>query len=357
MATADSAKHIVQILDLLDERRMNYTFPFNKAELLLTAGFSLLWQCLEMPDDIKLVKDNQKSLVLLIAMLTRDSVTAGNEFQAIAGSFVTIGQRKGITQAPRHVPIDSNPARLIEQMPAPATKHKSPRKQLQAIASRFSTFNNSRVKIEDAPRQATAPHLEPSQSLSPYHRADSTLSLASTHSAPVVPLYTPSKPRSIEAPSNLNLDYLPIGEEDERSSQSTMPTKPQLNESAWEKLLTNIDSGHSSIYNGVYGGASPDDVTLHRYHTAPTLNTGDDWAQEVWPTSTIDLTTKGPVPQSVLSFSEESLTSGEDLVFSGSGSNNGSTAHESMCNEKSFRGIAIPNLGEDFDFDEFDARF
>jgi hypothetical protein len=42
MTVADSAKHIVQILDLLDERRMNYTFPFNKSELLLTAGFSLL---------------------------------------------------------------------------------------------------------------------------------------------------------------------------------------------------------------------------------------------------------------------------------------------------------------------------
>jgi hypothetical protein len=67
--------------------------------------------------------------------------------------------------------------------------------------------------------------------------------------------------------------------------------------------------------------------------------------------------TKGPVPQSVLSFSEESLPSGEDSMFSGSGSNNGSTAHESMANEKSFKGIAIPNLGEEFDFHEFDNRF
>jgi hypothetical protein len=95
----------------------------------------------------------------------------------------------------------------------------------------------------------------------------------------------------------------------------------------------------------------------HQDHTAPTVATGDDWAQETWPTSGIDLMTKGPVPQSVLSFSEESLASGEDSMFSGSGSNNGSTAHESMTNEKSFKGIAIPNLGEDFDFHEFDNRF
>jgi hypothetical protein len=357
MAIADSAKHIVQILDLLDERRMNYTFPFNKSEVLLTAGFSLLWQCLELPDDSKLVKDNQKSLMLLTSMLTRDSVTAGNEFQAIAGSFVNIGQRNCITQTPSHVPIDSDATRLLETMPAPASKHKSPRKQLQAIASRFSSFNNSRLKVEDAPRRATVPQLGSSQSVSPYHRAESTLSLSSTHSAPTVPLYTPTKPRSIEIPSNLNLDYLPMGEEDDNAFQNTMPTKPPLNESAWEKLLTNIDTGHSSIYNGIYGGASPGDVTLQRYHTAPTVATGDDWAHETWPASVIDLTTKGPVPQSVFSFSEESLTSGEDLVFSGSGSNNGSMVHESVSNEASFKGIAIPNLGEDFDFDDFDARF
>ena len=172
-----------------------------------------------------------------------------------------------------------------------------------------------------------------------------------------MPLYTPSKPRSIEIPSNLNLDYLPIGEDDDTVFLNPMPGKGQLNESAWERLLTNIDSGHSSIYNGVYGGGSPSENGLQRFHTEPAMATGHDWAQEVWPTGAIDLTTKGPVPQSVLSFSEESLTSGEDLVFSASGSNNGSTGYECMNNEKSFKGIAIPNLGEDFDFDDFDTRF
>ena len=358
MAAADSAKHIVQILDLLDERRMNYAFPFSKSELLLTAGFTLLWQCLELPDDSKISKDNQRSLLVLTTMLTQESVTAGNEFQAIAGSFISIGPQKGITQAPKALSMDGNAAQLLDSMPAPANKHKSPRKQLQAIASRFSSFNNGRVKPEDSPRRATVPCLHPGQSVSPYHRAESTVSLASTRSAPAVPFYTPPPPRSMEIPSGLNLDYMPIGEEEAPPPQNTVPTKPQLNESAWEKLLTDIESGHSSIYNGVYGGASPGEVTLQRYHTAPTYAAGDDWPQDAWLTSTIDLTAKGPVPQSVFSFSEESLTSGEDLVFSGSGSNNGSTVYESMYHEKSFKGIAIPNnIGEDFDFTELDARY
>src|SRR5208282_2524375 len=116
------------------------------------------------------------------------------------------------------------------------------------------------------PRRATVPTVGPSQSLSPCHRADSTISLASTRSAPVVPLYTPPRTHSIDIPSNLNLDYLPIGEEDDKISQHTLPTKPPLNDLAWE-LLTSVDSGHPSVFNGYYGGVSPSEITLQRYHT------------------------------------------------------------------------------------------
>jgi len=167
---------------------------------------------------------------------------------------------------------------------------------------------------------------------------------------------SPSKPRSIDIPANLNLDYLPIGEVVESGSTNVVPPKFQLNDSAWEKLLTNIDSGHSSIYNGLYGGISADESPLQRYHTAPTIDTGGEWAQEAWPEGAIDMTSKGAVPQSVLSFSEESLTSGEDLVFSTSGSNNGSMAQENGGSEETFKGITIPNC-EDFEFDEYDTPF
>lgn len=357
IALADSAKHTVQILDLLDERRMNYTFPFNKSELLLSAGFSLLWQCLELPDESKLVKDNQKSLTLLSSMLNRDSVIAGSEFEGIAGSFVTIARKSATPSTAKLIHIDSHAARLLDAMPAPEPKHRSPRKQLQAIASRFSSFNN-KVKAEDAPRRATVPLIAASASASPYNRTHSTLSLPTTRTAPILQVTSPRKPRSIEMSPDMNLDYMPIGEEMENTSSTTMPAKPQMNDSAWEKLLTNIDSGHSSIYNGVYGSVSPGENPLHRHHTDPTVATGQDWAQEAWTVSDIDLATKGAVPRSVLSFSEESLTSGEDLVFSGCGSNNGSTAQEGAgSGEETFRGITIPNLGDDFDFDEFDARY
>ena len=71
---AAAGKHILQILDLLQERRMNYTFPLNKTALLLNSGLAILWQSLDLEDASKLVKDNQKSLTMVVGMLHSENV-------------------------------------------------------------------------------------------------------------------------------------------------------------------------------------------------------------------------------------------------------------------------------------------
>ena len=350
---ADSAKHTIQILELLDERRMNYTFLFNKSELCLTAGFTLLWQCLDLPSDSKLVKDNQKSLGTLFDVLTRDSVSTSMEFQSIAKGFVNIARRPG----PAKQTDTAINAVRVPSRAAVADPKKSPRKQLQAIASRFSSFNN-KVKVEEAPRRATVPRVGLSASLSPHDRTSSVLSLPSHLSTPALPTCYPRKARPMDPPASLNLDYLPIGESDNNSSSTTLPPKAQMNESAWEQLLTNIDSGQSNIYSGIYGGVSPGVKNAQQfYEQDATVTTGEDWAQEAWPVSAIDLPSKGAVPQSVFSFSDESLTSTDDLTFSAPPSNNGSNVQENRSGEETFKGIAIPNIGDDFDFDELDTRY
>ena len=44
VALASSSKHIIQIVQLLEERRMSFSFCLNKNELLLLAGFGLLYR-------------------------------------------------------------------------------------------------------------------------------------------------------------------------------------------------------------------------------------------------------------------------------------------------------------------------
>ncbi|EXJ83158.1 hypothetical protein A1O1_06777 [Capronia coronata CBS 617.96] len=352
---AAAGKHILQIVDLLLERRMNYTFPLNKADLLLISGISILWQTINLDDDSKLVKDNQKSLTLSMNMLNNELPAAATEFQNVAAYFVTLEGRPA--SSPKPLGFENSKQRPNSSMPAPSdTKSKSTRRQLQALASRWSTFG-TKAKSDEAVRLASGPQNDPS-SLSPAHRAASIVSLSSTRSAPIVPMNAASSnqlsaSRTMDAAA-INLDFLPLGDEfgdsQTRTSSSTMlpPRKQQISgpvitDARWDQLLTNFDN-NPSLYADVAAGGHP----LYQ----PTSN---EWTPDAWHLSGLDLTAKAPVPQSLLSFSEESLTSGDDFLFSAAGSHNGSTATgDSMDPIETYRGIAIP-VDDEFDFHEVAA--
>jgi hypothetical protein len=165
--------------------------------------------------------------------------------------------------------------------------------------------------------------------------------------------------RPLNLPTGVNLDYFPIGEGHE--SAPVNDPRSQYTEADWEQLLTNIDCGQPNIYDGIYGGVSPESNVLSRYAAADSVdNVPNPWAQEAWAVSTGNLQSKVSVPQSLISFSEESLASGEDLVFSAAGSNNGSTASSNLENSmgvEAFKGIIMPHLGDYYDVDEYDSRF
>ena len=336
---------------------MNFTFPFNKTELILSSGFALLWQSLDLQSESKIFKDNQKSLSQLVTMLSRDAPTVAGTFQKIAKSFVPINLPYASTNLQAAVLDD--------------VKMKSPRKHFQAIASRISSLTK---RPDDSQRRATIPRCAPSSSMSPPGRAYSTMSLPATQSMPaLVPAL--SRHGSIhqqQATPSVNLDYLSFGTDvDQSSLETTMPNKQE--EVAWEQVLATMDAGSTNIFDGIYGGVSPDTslvLTQSHEHQMPVHQ---DWAQEPWQLSALDLSSakSAAVPQSVLSFSEESITSGEDLVSSTASSNNGSTtankrhgldlgagvgAMASPAAIETFKGIAMP-LGDDFDLDSFETRF
>jgi hypothetical protein len=136
----------------------------------------------------------------------------------------------------------------------------------------------------------------------------------------------------------LNLDYFPLGAD-------PVPSYPKMSKSTmvasdWERILSNMDNGNSNIYDGIYGGPSPDAISSF-VELYPTNGNGLEWAPEAWPVNAVDLQPKAPVPQSVLSFSDESLTSGEDLSSNGC---------QDYCPD-SFKGILMPQLNDDFELE------
>ncbi len=62
VALAQSSKHIIQIIQLLEERRMSFSICLNKDNVLLLAGFGLLYQTLGLDRKGKLIQDSQRLL-------------------------------------------------------------------------------------------------------------------------------------------------------------------------------------------------------------------------------------------------------------------------------------------------------
>lgn len=81
----------------------------------------------------------------------------------------------------------------------------------------------------------------------------------------------------------------------------------------WEALLGAMDGGQINVYDAIYGGPA---LSLETPTSAATNYT--EWASDPWDLSgfnigELDLSTTAAGPQSVLSLSDESLSSGDDL--------------------------------------------
>lgn len=376
LAIAEAAKHTVQILDLLDERKMNFALPMHKGELLISSGISLIWQRLDLPTDSKIMQDIQKSMLLLLEVFKRYSTEGAINFANVVQNLTTT-QTSPKMELLQKSSLQSPEVRSLNSMPVPTAKHKSARKQFQAIASRFTSFatkNQLKQSNGSTPRRPIAP-LVPAKTLNaqPYaHAYNSQLSISSAQTEPVIPLppgyISPTVSHSSQSTaSGVNLDYFPMAHHSSVTlcSPTMQKSNGMLSDSAWTEILASMDSGNANIFNGIYGGNLDGDVSdFSRFSvdasaTDSILTSTQDWPQEVWPADAIDMmqSNKAPVPQSLISLSDESLTSGGD-EFSGTASSEGSSlppqdAFGEVLGEGSVGGIAMPHIA----FDDFECHY
>ncbi|OCK80582.1 hypothetical protein K432DRAFT_404599 [Lepidopterella palustris CBS 459.81] len=339
VALADSCKHIVQIVQLLDERKLSFSFCLDKNEVLVQAGFGLLYQTLDLDQDGKLIKDSQRLVCSVIEMLERGSALGAAEFRRLGCSMISISR------------LEKNPLPSISRhnsegsMAAPQDTFRATQKQLRAIASRFSP---SAIKhtwhSPKEPRRATLPAISPSLG---HHANQSSGSISSihseTHTAQSEPTLSPLTHRSsltthskrrpnINSQRQPNIDYLSFNNDPLSAYPFTTNSngKVEVSPTDWERLLSSLDNGQTNIYDTIYGGPMVEGLL-----DVPPLSAGAEanltWSPGVWGVGATD---QQP-PRSVLSFSDESLTSGEEFgEFGSSGSN-----------ERVYHGIMIPEMG------------
>ncbi|KAL8707422.1 MAG: hypothetical protein Q9220_007541 [cf. Caloplaca sp. 1 TL-2023] len=339
VALANASKHIIQIVQLLDERRMGFSLCLNKDELLILCGVALMYQGLDLNRKGKLMQDSQRLICSVIGILERNAAHGSAEFKTVACAMISIPRAPKVVQATK----DGTQVRRKADANAAATqpKNKQGRKQLQAIASRFSTGNIRAVKAENnADRRATSPTFE---SKSVFLNSDHRNSVSSTISDPLQAQgskqyaadFIPAASSTVDLP---NLDYLSFG-----NDTNPTPTYPdvggippfkEVNADEFTKLL-----GSPPLDVPFDNWFGPLDV--HNQCITPSASMNHlDWGPGSWPVCA-DISNQATA-QSNQSFTEEELTSGEELSIG------------DMNNED--RGTTMPHA-DGFGLEGFDLDF
>lgn len=87
---SESSKCIVQIIQLLTERKLGFSFCLNRNQLLAICGITLLYSALDYQQNGVLRKDSQKLLCAVVEELEKDHCFATKQFRLIAAKVMPI---------------------------------------------------------------------------------------------------------------------------------------------------------------------------------------------------------------------------------------------------------------------------
>ncbi|KAF2199463.1 C6 transcription factor FacB [Delitschia confertaspora ATCC 74209] len=343
VAVGAACKHIIQIVELLDERKLSFSFCLNRNEVLVQAGFGLLFQTLGLDREGKLIKDCQRLICNVIGMLEHGSAAGALEFRRVGCSMITHSQAKKVQPTISRHNSDGN-------MAAPLDSFRATQKSLKAIAARFSPSAMKATRPESKePRRATLPTISPTMG---QHANQSSTSLNSIRSEPSLtrsePTLSPLSHRSSlsgftkrrtsnSMRQNPNIDYLSLGVDPLSNYPMTGNSgggKTDVSSADWERLLSSLDNGQTTIYDTIYGGM-PADALLDCPPLSAGAETNMTWSPNIWNWGGAGYADQAPA-QSVLSFSDESLTSGEEFTNCDFASNPGS--------DRVYQAIMIPDM-------------
>ena len=343
---------------------MNFSFCLNKNDLLLLAGFGLLFQNLDLKQEGVLIRDNQRLVCSVIQILERDLAPSAIPFKKVACSIMAIGRFAKPIPASKTdtIKTEATSTSSDNTMPAPHSNVKSARKQLQAIASRFSFSANNAVKRAQSTNSRRSLAVTSNLGNLAIYARHSSLNLSTPQSEQALRRthsdMRPRKPPPLAIPAELpNLDYLPFDADTPLTPANSDTSKSNGHASDWDQLLGYIDSvayfdnaQPLKDYTTIANSRNSDETTASDnvstnlsipspyIEVSPPAVTTNDWSPEVWGFS--DGFSQNPAPaRSVFSSSDESFTSGEE--FSGVDYRSGIE----------YKGIMMPNLVDEYGLD------
>ncbi|KAH8147577.1 uncharacterized protein LAJ45_08404 [Morchella importuna] len=264
-AIRESSKCIVQIVQLLTERKLGFSFCLNKAKILVLAGFILLYSSAECPQDSSLAKENQKLIIGMLKELESCSPTLYTEFKPIATSIVKLE-----TQTPRRSSVSPLSFRHDKPRESSVSPQSSPTEQL-SVRRRFSSIlpgmDARKHKTPGAMRRASTSAQDVPSNMQYGHR------LTSASLTDLLP-----RNRYSAAPSAspfdmpYNMENMWSNVEAANGSTSSLPQtsssgRVSMSTNDWERLLATMDATHAAH---IYGDGGGDMITAGNMdHTAP----------------------------------------------------------------------------------------
>lgn len=343
---SESSKHIVQIVQLLEERSMSFAFCLNKADTLVLCGMTLLYQSLDLGKESKVMKDNARLANAVIKIVDKSKAPGSLDFKRIAAMLIQVDEPPRVPGGLPTPPGQSSDACMpAPPRASPPTSHATHHK-MAASLGRHASASMSETDLllqQDKLRKLAMPpsgqnkpelynKIRSRQSFDgvrpepiPLSRRDHRLSLSPAHAAQAAMIARVSPTPNTS--TKQNLDYLSFGPTPSQPS-SPVQSRSQQQQHAqnllysqlaqkasststadWEALVSSLDGGQLNLYDAIYGGGIPMNDT-------PLSATTSSWSPDAWDLSHFNLGDFQPAQsaQSVLSFSEESLSSAEDLT-------------------------------------------
>ncbi|KAH9883281.1 fungal-specific transcription factor domain-containing protein [Xylariomycetidae sp. FL2044] len=375
IAVGESSKHLVQIIQLLEERSMSFSFCLNKTDVLVVCAMSLLYQSLDLNHESKLMKDAERLVNAVLKILQRMKAPGSYDLRRVASMLIAVDE------LPQPTPMRASPDTTMAAPPSrPSPQSHSSRKKptynldrhpgatmsetdllsqqeklrrmtmpsmpngrpdLYRSQSR-SSFDNSSAEQAPPPRREHRFSISQIQQtmmrMSPTHKAKPNLDyLSLNHNTPSVapqqqPQHQPQSPIQTRMPASSQSMASTPAHPTQLYPPNQMAPQQQHHKpggggfsiAEWEALLGAMDGGQVNVYDAIYGG--PALSSLSAETPTPTSSTaatnfgaasGGDWSPDTWDLSSISLgdhLSAAAPPQSVLSISDDSLSSGDDLA-------------------------------------------
>ncbi len=360
LSISEASKSMIQIVELLEERKMSFSLCLNKSDLMILCGMTLLYQSMDLKPDSKMMKDLERLVNVVVKLADSTKAPGCYDFKRVAAMLISVDdvlpatartspelamlmsgrrasptsggpQRKG--QQPHPFALGRHNSASISETDLLAQQEKLRRMTMPTIAAASSTTGldsdnpvRSRSSF-DSPRDhgRLAAHnrlaMSQAQMLNRVSQQQQQMHLQKKKTLDFM-----SMSQSPQPPSPIQSRFSQYYTAPAHKSSSPTAVTP----ADWEALLSSMDGGQMNVYDAIYGGPNMG-LSTATDTTPPSAasQSGDGWSPESWDLSGFTLAdlaggaTHGggpnsvPAPaQSVLSFSDESLSSvaGDELT-------------------------------------------